>query len=82
MYLDAAGRLLPRARVIAPLVDLPLDLWVAEPGAERARPWPEPSQVSPRTPAGTPAPPGGGTGGAEPGETWREKLQRLQERSP
>jgi membrane protease subunit HflK len=86
LYLDAAGRLLRAARVILPLVDLPVDLWIDRTAA--ARGWPAP--IAPNT-TGFPGGPGeiGGPrpreAGANPGEPapenegWRDKLQRLQE---
>ncbi len=81
MYLDAAGRLLPRTRVIIPLVDLPLDLWVTQQGTRGVQPWPEPSGVWQRTPAARMPQAPETTPADESGETWREKLERLQERN-
>ncbi|MBD3237751.1 MAG: SO_0444 family Cu/Zn efflux transporter [Candidatus Eisenbacteria bacterium] len=88
MYLDAAGELLPKSRLILPLVDLPLDLWVQQRGA--AERWPEPLQMGSGSGGATGSPAGSATGRQTPAdvsstestlseETWREKLQRLQE---
>jgi len=91
LYLDAAAKNLAPARIIVPLADLPLDLWLMQ----GALPWREPT-------AGT----GAGAGGTSttappselpalepsvtppqtspegrPAETWREKMQRLEESS-
>jgi len=93
-YLDAATELLPNARVILPLADLPLDLWVnRSPGTQN---WPEPfgrsSDIYPASPAagaeeGTALGAGADdrskdTTTRKPGETWRDKLNRLQETKP
>ena len=74
LYLETAERVLPSARLILPVADLPLDLWMKLKGT--ASEWPEPSQMGATSPTGrasTPAP-------AEPEpEGWREKLNRLQQ---
>jgi HflK protein len=76
LYLDAAARVLPHARLILPLADLPLDLWVKLKGT--ANEWPEPPQLGGASSTAAPAP--SSTSTAEPGtEGWREKLDRLQQ---
>lgn len=90
MYLDAASQLLPKPRLIIPLVDLPLDLWVQRaPGAQS---WSDPFGTSSASGSAAGAPIGnmleigkpsqsGVSGTTTPSdETWREKLRRLQER--
>ena len=79
LYLDAAAEVLPRARLILPLTDLPLDLWISRGGM---RSWPEPfggtrgTSVFDRS---IPTAPSQDTG-TRATETWREKMNRLQER--
>ncbi len=73
LYLDAAARVLPGARLILPLADLPLDLWIKQPGATVE--WAEPLAPKVETPEAAPTPSGTDEG-------WREKLQRLQETQP
>ncbi|MBM3317167.1 MAG: permease, partial [Candidatus Eisenbacteria bacterium] len=75
LYLDAVSKVLPAARLIVPLTDLPLDLWLSQPDT---RGWPEP--IGPGAAARQPAAPQGGPSPAGPpaSETWREKLERLQ----
>ncbi len=98
LYLEAAAENLARARVIVPLADLPLDLWLMQ----GALPWREPSAgggtgaatgIGRGAGGASPASPPGESPALEPpvtppqtypetpsGETWREKMQRLQER--
>lgn len=71
MFLDSAARVLPRARVILPLTDLPIDLWVREPGASKASPGIDVPSPAPQWPAES---------NTAPAETWREKMNRLEER--
>jgi HflK protein len=84
MYLEAAAKNLARAKVILPLADLPLDLWFMQ----GAQPWREPSTntggaAATPSPSQTPAAETPITPPASPEqpsqETWREKMQRLQE---
>ncbi len=93
MYLHSASRTLPRARVVLPLTNLPLELWVSH--NRDTQGWSEPWQITPSrgsptsSPAGqsgvlnrsSPATPS--LGGAQPrdAETWRDKLRRLEERN-
>jgi len=80
--LQTAEKVLPAARLILPLADLPLDLWISL--ADGAATWPpalnawergttDARRAGETTPAG-----GNETTGSE---TWREKLNRLQERN-
>lgn len=79
LYLDAATTVLPAARLIIPLTDMPLDLWLRQEGATRT--WPEPIGSGSAAPS-TPAPAGNAAPAAPPSsETWREKLERLQEKT-
>ncbi len=88
MYLDAAQRNLARSKVVLPLADLPLDLWLTRTARAWQAPW-----------GGTLGPAGASSGGAGEGasaapsaspeagaperqpstETWREKMRKLQE---
>lgn len=70
LYLETAERVLPPTRLIVPVADLPLDLWMKLKGT--ASEWPEPAQMS--APPASPAAPAE----REP-EGWREKLNRLQQ---
>jgi hypothetical protein len=74
LYLDTAERVLPPARLILPVADLPLDLWMKLKGT--ASEWPEPSQVRGASPTGSPSTP---TPAEPEPEGWREKLNRLQQ---
>ncbi|MFH1142939.1 MAG: SO_0444 family Cu/Zn efflux transporter [Candidatus Eisenbacteria bacterium] len=77
MYLETASRVLAAPRLVLALVDVPLDLWLRQ---KTAVPWSEPPQIggagsgeakrAPAAPAET---------GEE--ETWRDKLDRLEERT-
>jgi HflK protein len=72
LYLDTASKVLPQARLILPLADMPLDLWVKL--TANASEWPEPALGAPTAPAAAPAEP------AAPGsEGWREKLEQLRQ---
>jgi HflK protein len=76
LYLDAAARVLPPARLILPLTDLPVELWVKLKGS--ANEWPEPPQLGGASPSSAPAPSTPAPAATEP-ESWRDKLNRLQE---
>ncbi len=85
LHLDAASRLLPKARVILPLVGLPLDLWVSRtPGAAI---WPEPQARGAASDPGRGAEEGQKAGAADAaarrsGESLWDKLERLEEGQP
>ena len=76
LYLDTAARVLPRARLILPSGDLPLDLWVKLKGT--ANEWSEPPQLGGTSRSTAPAPSTPSPAEPEP-EGWREKLNRLQQ---
>lgn len=80
LYLDAVSAVLAPARLILPLTDLPLDLWLSQSGS---RAWPEPigQGASPAPAAPQAAPAAAPATGASASETWRQKLERLQGRT-
>lgn len=74
MQLDAVGRTLGPPRLIVPLTDMPLDLWIDQ--NSMVQRWTDVwGSNAPATPSPTPSP----TTGGDSQETWREKLKRLEE---